>query len=252
MQLIIDRLHKSFGNNHVLKGATFTFQQGNIYALLGRNGSGKTTLFSLIAEEIAAEEGTVSIVDQNGEKRALTADDFFFMVANPALPNFLTGYEFVKFFLDVNIDKIYEPKTPDEYLEWIGFNEADRHRLIQGYSLGMKNKLQMLMFVMIAPPIILMDEPLTSLDVVMQLQIKNMIRSMRSEHIILFSTHILQLATDLCDEIVVLHNGLLTQLDHGILGDPTFEQDIIRILSDDEDAKELQIDKFFDGESHES
>ena len=242
MKLLLNSLSKSFGSNHVLRGIDFTFEQGNVYALLGRNGSGKTTLFNLIANEVKKDAGNVWI-EANGEKRALLPEDLFFMVANPALPNFLTGYEFIEFFMDVNPKSGGHEKTVDEYMNWIGFDEADKWRLIQGYSLGMKNKLQMLMFMILEPAIILMDEPLTSLDVIMQLQIKKLIREIRKNHIILFSTHILQLATDLCDEIVVLNNGQLTQIDHELLKDPAFESRIITILSEDaatEDLPELQ------------
>lgn len=242
MKLLLNNLSKSFGSNHVLRGIDFTFEQGNVYALLGRNGSGKTTLFNLIANEVSKDAGSVWI-ETNGEKRALLPEDLFFMVANPALPNFLTGYEFIEFFMDVNPKKGGHEKTVDEYMDWIGFDEADKWRLIQGYSLGMKNKLQMLMFMILKPAIILMDEPLTSLDVIMQLQIKKLIREIRNNHIILFSTHILQLATDLCDEIVVLNNGLLTQIDHELLKDPAFESRIITLLSEDAakvDLPELQ------------
>ena len=242
MKLLLNNLSKSFGSNHVLRGIDFTFEQGNVYALLGRNGSGKTTLFNLIANEVSKDSGSVWI-ETNGEKRALLPEDLFFMVANPALPNFLTGYEFIEFFMDVNPKTGGHKKTVDEYMDWIGFDEADKWRLIQGYSLGMKNKLQMLMFVILEPAIILMDEPLTSLDVIMQLQIKKLIREIRKNHIILFSTHILQLATDLCDEIIVLNNGLLTQIDHELLKDPAFESRIITILSEDAakvDLPELQ------------
>lgn len=232
MKLILNNLSKSFASNQVLRGVDFTFEQGNVYALLGRNGSGKTTLFNLIANELKQDAGDVWI-EANGVKRPLVPEELFFMVANPALPNFLTGYEFIEFFMDVNPKVDGHEKTVDEYMNWIGFDEADKWRLIQGYSLGMKNKLQMLMFMILEPAIILMDEPLTSLDVIMQLQIKKLIREIRKNHIILFSTHILQLATDLCDEIVVLNNGVLTQINHDLLKDPAFESHIITILSED-------------------
>lgn len=62
-----------------------------------------------------------------------------------------------------------------------------------------------------------LDEPLTSFDVVVALEIKQLLRQIKHEHIIVFSTHILQLATDLCDEIAVLHEGMLSQLDHALL-----------------------------------
>lgn len=86
------------------------------------------------------------------------------------------------------------------------------------------------MFMLLAPPIILMDEPLTSLDVVVQLQIKNLLKQMEGNHIIIFSTHILQLARDLCDSVVILNHGKLSQLEEGRLQDPNVEQEIIDIL----------------------
>lgn len=232
MKLILEHLSKSFGENHVLQSIDFSFEKGQIYALLGRNGSGKTTLFNLIAGELGKDDGKV-LIEQDGIRRPLQPDDLFFMVANPTLPNFLTGFEFIDFFKDVNRREGQTLKSTDEYMDWIGFEESEKHRLIQGYSLGMKNKLQMLMFMILQPSIILMDEPLTSLDVVMQLRIKNLIRSIHQNHIILFSTHILQLATDLCDEIVILNQGRLTQVEEGLLNDAAFEERIIRILSEE-------------------
>lgn len=234
MKLILEDLAKAFGTNEVLRDVRFTFEQGRIYALLGRNGSGKTTLFSLIADELRKDSGSVWLEDMAGVRRPLTGRDLFFMVATPALPNFLTGHEFIEFFLDVNRQPGRTYQTVDGYMDWIGFEEADKRRLIQGYSLGMKNKLQMLMFLILEPAVILMDEPLTSLDVIMQLRIKNLIRQIRPDHIILFSTHILQLATDLCDEIVILNNGSLTQVDHDLLKDPAFEGRVIELLSQEE------------------
>lgn len=230
MQLIISNLSKSFGKKQVLKHLSWTFQQGSVYALLGRNGAGKTTLFSLIAEEYPKDEGEV-FLQTDTERRKLEADDIFFMISEPTLPTFLTGREFLQFFIDVNKDRISEMRSLDSYFEQIDFAEEDRDRLINEYSTGMKNKLQMLMFLILRPPVILMDEPLTSLDVVVQLEMKRLIRSIQSSHIILFSTHILQLAKDLCDEIVLLHDGALEEVDRDILNDEDFEAKVIQLLS---------------------
>jgi ABC-2 type transport system ATP-binding protein len=63
----------------------------------------------------------------------------------------------------------------------------------------------MLLFLLIKPPVILLDEPLTSFDVIVALEMKQLLREMKSDHVLIFSTHILQLAADLCDEWVVLN-----------------------------------------------
>lgn len=234
MQLVIENIKKSFGKKEVLKGISFTFDQGHIYGLLGRNGSGKTTLFSIISDVLIKDGGRFFLLDGQKEME-LEPADVFFMIAEPTLPSFLTGRELIEFYIEINEKRIKDLKTVDEYFDQIAFEKEDRDRLIQGYSTGMKNKLQMMMFMILRPPVILMDEPLTSLDVVVQLEIKKLIRSIRKDHIILFSTHILQLAEDLCDKIVLLHEGKLHFMDDKLMEDEDFEEILIQQLSKKED-----------------
>ena len=110
MKLEIKNLSKKFGKKEVLKNIDYTFDQGIVYALLGRNGAGKTTLFSLISEQIKKDSGNIYLIDEN-EKKELDFRDVFFMVAEPDLPKFLTGYEFIKFFLEANKENIKNEKS---------------------------------------------------------------------------------------------------------------------------------------------
>ena len=232
MELKLKGIKKSFDDKEVLKGVDFTFEKGKIYALLGRNGAGKTTLFNIMAEELKKEEGEV-FLEKEGRIKKLESTDISYVYSDPILPEFLTGYEFIKFFMDINLENIDPSIKIEEYFDTIKIDEKDRHKLIKSYSHGMKNKLQMLMFIISRPDIILLDEPLTSLDVVVALEIKRLLREIRGRHIIIFSTHILQLAKDLCDEIVVLHKGKLELIDKNLLGDPDFEDRIMDILKDE-------------------
>lgn len=234
MNLTLEEIKKSFGNKQVLKGASCSFEKGKIYGLLGRNGSGKTTLFNCLSGELAPDEGK-SYLEQGENRVSLTDSDVGYVFATPILPEFLTGYEFLKFFIDINQDKADKSKSIDDYFDLVKIEPEDRHRLIKGYSHGMKNKVQMLCFIISRPPVILLDEPLTSFDVIVALEMKQLLRDMRKDHIIIFSTHILQLATDLCDEIVVLHQGKLEQVDSDMLKSPEFEAEIIEILKDEDD-----------------
>lgn len=230
MKLVIENLSKSFDQKEVIKDASYEFEKGTVYALLGRNGAGKTTLFRLITEAIKKDGGEIYI-EENGEKTPISFDDVFMMVAEPDLPKFLTGYEFVRFFIDANRENIKDLKDIDYYMNLVDFDEEDSHRLIQSYSTGMKNKIQMIMFLILKPRIILMDEPLTSLDVVVSLQMKKIIRQIHKDHIMVFSTHILQLAKDICDKIVLLSEKKLSGLDDSYLADPDFEDKLISILA---------------------
>lgn len=237
MELILSGIQKNFGEKEVLRDISFSFEQGEIYGLLGRNGAGKTTLFNCLSNEIAMDAGAAQLRDAAGTVRTLTPEDIGYVFSTPVLPDFLTGREFLKFFMEINQEKIHSDQTIDDYFDLVKIEREDRDRLIKGYSHGMKNKVQMLCFMIARPPVILLDEPLTSFDVVVALEIKQLIREISAEHIIIFSTHILQLATDLCDEIVVLNDGMLEQLDHSMLESRDFEAQIIEKLKD-EDAHE--------------
>lgn len=232
MELVLRDIKKYFDEKEVLKGATFSFQKGKIYGLLGRNGAGKTTLFNCLAGELKMDSGEAVLIEGKKE-RALQVDDIGYVFSTAILPEFLTGYEFIKFFIDINKERITMDYTINDYFDLMKIDEGDRHRLIKDYSHGMKNKMQMMLFLIAKPPVILLDEPLTSLDVVVALEIKKILREIRKDHIIIFSTHILQLATDLCDEIVAISDGELEQLDHKMLKSSDFEEKLVKLLSEE-------------------
>jgi len=232
MKLVLQDIRKSFDQKEVLKGGDFQFEKGKIYGLLGRNGAGKTTLFNILADEMKADEGA-SFLEEEGVRIPLVPKDLSYVYSSPVLPDFLTGYEFIRFFMDIHKAEIKEPMAIGHYFDLIRFEEEDRHKLMKHYSHGMKNKIQMLLFLIAKPPVILLDEPLTSLDVVVALEIKKLLRAIREDHVIIFSTHILQLATDLCDEIVILHEGKLSLLDNQKLKDPGFEEEVIGLLQEE-------------------
>lgn len=231
VKLELNSISKSFDSKQVLKDISYTFEKGKIYGLLGRNGAGKTTLFNCLSDEIKQDGGEAKLLFEN-ENRLLTNKDIGYVFSTPILPDFLTGYEFVKFFIDINKKDIQVEKTIDEYFDLVQIAEEDRKKLIKGYSHGMKNKLQMLCFIIAKPLVVLLDEPLTSFDVVVALEMKQLLKDMKKDHILIFSTHISQLATNLCDEIVVLNDGVLEQIDEEMFKSDDFEEKLIDMLKD--------------------
>ena len=123
-------------------------------------------------------------------------------------------------------------KDIDYYFDLVKLDKADQDVLLKDYSHGMKNKIQILINVISNPKIILLDEPLTSLDIVVQEDMKNLLRSLKDNHIIIFSTHILELATDLCDEIVILNNKKLELIEKKSLNTKKYKDKIIKALKD--------------------
>ncbi len=231
MELIIKNLKKSFGKKEVLKDINFKFEKGKIYGLLGRNGAGKTTLFNCINEDIEIDKGEFYIQDK--EIRKIQPEDIGYVLSIPNVPEFLTGREFLKFFIEINKEKIKNEKTIDEYFDFMKIDVEDRDKLLKDYSHGMKNKMQMLVNIVANPNILLLDEPLTSFDVVVAEEMKQMLKSIKKEHIIIFSTHIMELALDLCDEIVILNKGVLEKIDKNNLDNKHFKDKIIEALKEE-------------------
>lgn len=232
MRFVIDHLSKHFEKKEVLREITFTFEEGKIYGLLGRNGAGKTTLFNCLNRDIRADGGTF-FLDENGTPREISAEDIGYVLSTPTVPEFLTGREFLKFFLDINASSIQNLRSLDEYFDMMSIAPEDRDKLLKDYSHGMKNKMQMLINIIAQPKILLLDEPLTSLDVVVAEEMKQLLRSQKDGKITIFSTHIMDLALDLCDEIVLLSHGVLEVVEKSNLDNHEFKEKIIAALKEE-------------------
>ena len=233
MKFVIEHLSKHFEKKEVLRDVNFSFESGNIYGLLGRNGAGKTTLFNCLNRDLKADGGRFFLVENGGEREVL-AEDIGYVLSTPTVPEFLTGREFLKFFMDINEKTIQNPKTIDEYFDFMSIAREDRDKLLKDYSHGMKNKMQMLVNIIANPNVLLLDEPLTSLDVVVAEEMKGLLRSLKKDRVTIFSTHIMDLALDLCDEIVLLNHGVLEVVDKANLDSEEFKDKIIQALKEEE------------------
>ncbi len=231
MKLVVKNLKKNFEKKEVLKDINFEFEKGKIYGLLGRNGAGKTTFFNCLNEDLPIDSGNFFLEDK--EIKKISAEDIGYVLSTPNVPKFLTAREFLKFFIEINKDRIKNEKSIDEYFEFMKIEKEDRDKLLKDYSHGMKNKMQMLVNIIANPSILLFDEPLTSLDIVVQEEMKQMLREIKKDHIIIFSTHIMELALDLCDEIVILNKGVLEKIDKNNLDNDKFKDKIIEALKEE-------------------
>lgn len=233
MRFTIEHLSKKFEKKEVLRDIDFTFEEGKIYGLLGRNGAGKTTLFNCLNRDMKADGGRF-FLEENGIQREVKPEDIGYVLSTPTVPEFLTGREFLQFFMDINEDSLRDPHTIDAYFDMMSIAPEDRDKLLKDYSHGMKNKMQMLINIIAQPHILLLDEPLTSLDVVVAEEMKQLLRSLKTDRITIFSTHIMDLALDLCDEIVLLSHGELEVVEKSNLDNDTFRDKIIAALREDE------------------
>lgn len=230
MKLHVENLSKRYGDTVVLKDISYEFESGKIYGLLGRNGAGKTTFFNCLNQDILCNGGTAYLDGENG-KDLLNPKDIGYVLSTPIVPEFLTGREFLKFYLDIHKDK--NDKSLDEYFSLVQLSVADQNKLLRDYSHGMKSKMQLLIHIISNPKVILLDEPLTSLDIVVQDEMKKLLKELKKDHIIIFSTHILEIALDLCDEIIILNNCSLETVEKKNLSTKKYKDKIIKMLKEE-------------------
>ena len=233
MRFTIEHLSKHFEKKEVLRDIDFIFEGGKIYGLLGRNGAGKTTLFNCLNRDMKADGGRF-FLETDGQRRDVVPEDIGYVLSTPTVPEFLTGREFLKFFIDIHEEQLKDLRSLDEYFDYMGIFPGDRDKLLKDYSHGMKNKMQMLVNIITKPNLLLLDEPLTSLDVVVAEEMKQILRELKEERIIIFSTHIMDLALDLCDEIMLLNHGELESVDKTNLNSNEFKEKILAALREPE------------------
>ena len=235
MKLEVFNLNKKFDKNEIFKDVNFTFESGKIYGLIGRNGIGKTTFFNCLNEDIPIDSGKFYLEDEFG-KNPLNYNDIGYVTSTPVIPEFLTAREFLNFYIEINKDKIKDIKDVEYYLDLVKLTPEDADKLMKDFSHGMKNKMQILINIISNPKVILLDEPLTNLDVVVQDDLKKLFKTLKKDHIIIFSTHILELALDLCDEIVIVNKKILETVEKKRLNTKKYKDKIIKLLKDSNDA----------------
>lgn len=196
------------------------FKEGSIIGLLGKNGAGKTTILEMIAGLINPDKGLILINDskQNFSSIGYMEDD-------PILFENLTCFELIKY-QSMLIEQPLEIHQINSLLREYGLEEQ-AHRRSSALSRGMRQRISFILTILHNPNIILLDEPFTGLDPTNMADMKKHLRYFRDDNkIILLSTHIIQFAADLCDEILFIDNGSIVHSEKKSSG-VTFHEDQI-------------------------
>lgn len=226
MKLEIKNLSKCYGKKKILDNISFTFDSNKIYGIVGRNGVGKTTFFEVLNYDTPYDDGSIKLEDEELDEKVSL------IPATPNVPPFLTGREFISFFLELNKDKLKNKKSIDEYFKMIDMSESDQNKIMKNYSTGMKNKIETLLGIISEKEVLLLDEPLTSLDIVVQEEMKKLLKSVKKNRIIIVTTHILDIALDLCDEIIILKDKKFEVISSKDLEKKAYRDTIIKALKD--------------------
>ncbi|MDN3019358.1 ABC transporter ATP-binding protein [Paenibacillus sp. BSR1-1] len=210
MSLIqISGLKKSFQGTEVIKGLDFSLGKGKCIALLGPNGAGKTTTLRMLSGLMAPTSGTITFTDaKKGE------DIRHFIGYLPQFPVFyewMSGLEFLIYSGKLAGLKHKQAKERAmELLQLVGIMDA-KNRRVGKYSGGMKQRLGIAQALIHSPELIMLDEPVSALDPLGRREVLDLLEGLKKETTILFSTHILNDAEEVCDEILFLHNGEIVE-----------------------------------------
>jgi ABC-2 type transport system ATP-binding protein len=205
----IKGLKKSFQGNEVIKGLDYKLEKGKCIALLGPNGAGKTTTLRMLSGLMKPTEGSISFSEakKDGDIRHLIG----YLPQFPVFYEWMSGFEFLQYVgkLAGLTSKEAEERSL-ELLELVGISDA-KNRKVGKYSGGMKQRLGIAQAIIHRPQLVMLDEPVSALDPFGRREVLELLERLKKETTILFSTHILNDAEEVCDEILFLHNGEIVE-----------------------------------------
>ena len=207
----VENLHKSFGDVTALQGVTFTVPDGQIVGLLGPNGAGKTTTLRIIYTVLKPDQGVATV---DGYDTTAAAREVQQRIG--ALPDSdsqglyprLTARENIRYYGHLHG---WQGAALEEsiagLIEMLDMSEiADRRA--EGFSHGERLKVAIARALVHSPQNVLLDEPTNGLDVMSTRNMRMLIRRLRDEgKTVLFSSHVMQEVSALCDQIVVIAHG---------------------------------------------
>lgn len=203
----IENLTKKFGDVTALENVNLSFERGKIYGIIGRNGSGKTVLFKLITGYLKPTGGRVVVNGKEIGKDVDFAENIGIIIENPGFLNGYTGYKNLAYL--AGIRNVIGREEIRESMEKVGL-DPDSGKKVGKYSLGMKQRLGIAQAIMEDPEILILDEPMNSLDNQGVEDVRELLMGLRDEgKTILLASHNKEDIEILCDEVYEMDRGRL-------------------------------------------
>lgn len=208
--LEVKDLHKHFGAIHAVRGISFSVKKGDVLGFLGPNGAGKTTTMRMITGFLPPSSGTATICGFD-----ITEDPVEAKRRIGYLPENAPGYEsmtvtdFLGFTAEVRGYRGEEKKDRIEAAIRRCHMEKVRHQTIGTLSKGFRQRSCFAQAILHDPPVLIMDEPTDGLDPNQKHVVREMIREMAPQKVIIVSTHILEEVDAVCTRAIIIANGTI-------------------------------------------
>src|SRR5881296_147455 len=205
--VIVDRVTKRFSGHTAVDGLSLSVAPGIIYGLLGPNGAGKTTTLRMIMDIYEPDSGTVRLFDQVGGGRTNSARIGYLPEERGLYPR-MRVLDVLVFLAEAKgVSRRSARVKALQWLERLGLSDW-RMRKVSDLSKGMQQKVQFISTVLHEPDLVILDEPFSGLDPVNAQVIRDTILDWaRTGRTVLFSTHIMEHAEQICDHVCIIARG---------------------------------------------
>ena len=210
MSLEIKNISKKYNDQDALINVSFSLKQGDIVGFLGPNGAGKTTLMKIITSTLKQDIGDVIVFGNNTiTNDIVTKNNIGYLAENNPLYKEMDVNEYLYF-----IAELYKTKNKKEIINSLikktGL-ENERTKKIEQLSKGFKQRVGIAASLINNPKVLILDEPTTGLDPNQLIEIRNLIKEVGKEKIVLLSTHILQEIPKICNHIIIINKGKIVE-----------------------------------------
>lgn len=247
----LENVTKKYGDFTAIDNMSFKINKGEIVGFLGKNGAGKTTTLKMITGLIGPTEGSILI---NGEKINNKSKKLIgFMPENTPLYQDMTVKEYINYIGELKkIKKDKRKEDVKKIINSLGLLDVE-NKLIKNISRGYKQRVSMAGALIGDPEIIILDEPTVGLDPTQVVEIRNLIKSLKGKHTVLFSSHILSEVNQICEKVIIIDKGKLIVQDTLENIEEKINKNVIIIDIEDldnniekikQDIKEIQSIKF--------
>lgn len=209
--LDIRNLTKTYGDKKAVDNLSLHIYPGEIHGFIGHNGAGKTTTIKACCGILGFEGGQIFVDGTSvAEKPLVCKKKIAYIPDNPDMYEFMPAIKYLNFIADVfGVPKKEREESIEKYADLFELT-SDLAQPISAYSHGMKQKLAIMAALVHKPKLMLMDEPFVGLDPVAAHAVKKLMRDVCDNGgAIFFSTHVLEVAEKLCDNISIIKNGHL-------------------------------------------
>ncbi len=208
----VNDIVKVYGEHIAVNHLSYTFEKGQIYGFLGPNGAGKSTTMNIMTGYIAASSGSVTINDFDILKDPENAKkNIGYLPEIPPLYTDMTIEEYLRFVAELK--KVPKKEIRDQLAKVMSMTKIGDYgkRMIKNLSKGYKQRVGLAGALVGFPEVIILDEPTVGLDPQQIIEIRELIRSLKDDHIVILSSHILSEISEVCDQIIIISHGKLVE-----------------------------------------